>query len=162
LSRKVLNIRLKLRGETDLYTAVAYSNVAGVFVKQRKWSEAEPLSRKALAIAVKELGDEHRLTGQYYNNLAVILIHHHNFTAAESACRKPLVMYLPAYGGDHLEIVQTYLNLGHSLDEQGKLDEAVQSWSAAAGIFERMRGSWSATGLERSMMTVYASPLPTL
>ena len=71
-----------------------------------------------------------------------------------------LAINLKPQGGDRSTAL-TYNNLASNLDTQGRLTEAVASWTAAAALYDRTRGAQGASGLERSL-TATSSPLSAL
>ncbi len=50
------------------------NSVAGVYFKQGRYAEAEPLVKRSLAIREKALGPEHPDVAQSLNNLAVVYV----------------------------------------------------------------------------------------
>ena len=72
--------------------------------------------------------------------------------------RRALAIRLKALGEGHPHTATSYNNLARSLDRQGKHDDALRTWAAAAASYEqaRLRG---AKGLEAAL-TAGKSPLP--
>jgi CHAT domain-containing protein/tetratricopeptide (TPR) repeat protein len=161
LFRHALAIKLKALGENHPETALGYNNVAFTLNAQGKYTAAEPLFRKALAIQLKVRGENHPDTARSYNNLAYNLDAQEKYTEAEPLYRKALAIWLKALGENHPDTARSHNNLAYNLDAQGKLGEAVANWTAAAAISERIRGTQSASGLERSL-TPLDSPQPAL
>jgi tetratricopeptide (TPR) repeat protein len=161
LLRQALAIRLKAMGEGRPDTAGSYNHLAYNLNAQGKHAEADLLYRKALAIRLKALGENHPDTAGSYNNLAYNLNAQRKYTEAEPLFRQALAIWLKVLGENHPDTAGSYNNLAYNLDAQGKLDEAVANWTAAAAILERIRGTRSASGLERSLTPLH-SPQPAL
>src|SRR5262249_57347072 len=72
--------------------------------------------------------------------------------------RRALAIQLKALGEGDPDTATSYTNLAWSLDRQGKHDDALRTWAAAAASYEqaRLRG---AKGLEAAL-TAGKSPLP--
>jgi tetratricopeptide (TPR) repeat protein len=161
LCRKALTIQLKLLGEGHPDTASSYNNLAINLEAQGKRAEAEPLFHQALAIYLKSLGADHPNTARSSYNLASNLNEQGKYAAAEPLFRQALAIFLNALGKDYPETARSYGNLGANLDAQGKLIDAVENWTAAAAISDRIRAGRGATGLERSL-AAESSPLSAL
>jgi tetratricopeptide (TPR) repeat protein len=161
IDRTLLEIRRQWLGDDHPETSTSANNVAYLLDAQGKHAEAEPLFRKDLALCLKVLGPDHPDTARSYNNLAANLNAQGKSAAAEPLYRKALAIYLKALGENHPDTAHSYHNLASNLDAQGKLGEAVANWTAAAAISERIRGTRSASGLERSL-TPLDSPQPAL
>jgi hypothetical protein len=72
-----------------------------------------------------------------------------------------LAIKLKTLGEDHPETATSYNKVAVNLDDQGKLDDAVKNWTAAASIQERVRGASGASGLDRALAEE-SSVLPAL
>ena len=60
-------------GPEDLRLATSLDNLAGLYVKQGRYAEAEPLHKRALAIYEKTLGPDHPQVAQTLENYAALL-----------------------------------------------------------------------------------------
>ena len=79
------------------------------------------------------------------------------YAEAEAMFRRTLAIVLKALGEGHPHTADSYANLAWSLDRQGKHDDALRTWSAAAASYEQAR--LRAKGLEAAL-TAGKSPLP--
>jgi hypothetical protein len=149
--RKTLAICLKGRTEEHPDIATCYHYLAGNLRAQGKYAEAEPVCRQALSILLKALGEDHRDTAVGYNNLAYILYRQEKYAEAEPLYHKALAIRLKTLGENHPDTADVYCNLAMNLYHQGKLGDAINNWTVAAAIFERIRGLRSASGLERAL-----------
>ena len=59
LYRRMLTIREKALGPDHPDVAQSLNNLAAIFIKQRKYAEAEQFAKRSLAIVEKALGPEH-------------------------------------------------------------------------------------------------------
>jgi CHAT domain-containing protein len=139
LYRRALAIHVKALGEGHARTGNNYNNLAGTLGAQGKHAEAEAMHRRALAIYKKALGESHHLTATSYNNLALTLAAEGNYAEAEAMHRRCLGILLKALGESHPHTAISYSSLARCLDRQGKDDDALRTWSAAAASYERAR-----------------------
>ncbi|HZW30668.1 MAG TPA: tetratricopeptide repeat protein [Isosphaeraceae bacterium] len=128
---------------------------------QGHYAESERVHRILLEIRRKWLGEDHPETAASYNDVALNLNGQGMYAQAEPLCRKAPAIRLKVLGENHPTTASSYNNLAANLDGQGKLGEAVASWTAAAAIYERIRSTQSASGLERSVAADRSS-LPAL
>ncbi len=68
-----LAIREKALGPEHPAVAFSLNNLAGLYVNQGKYVEAEPLYQRALGIVEKALGPEHPSVAQSLENYAALL-----------------------------------------------------------------------------------------
>src|SRR5262245_66595533 len=72
LYKRALAIGEKVLGPNHPNVAGALSNLAALYVDQRRHADAEPLHKRALAIGEKVLGPNHPNVANDLNNLALL------------------------------------------------------------------------------------------
>src|SRR5262245_1890562 len=73
LYKRALAIGEKVLGPNHPNVAGALSNLAALYVDQRRHADAEPLHKRALAIGEKVLGPNHPNVAKALSNLAVLI-----------------------------------------------------------------------------------------
>jgi hypothetical protein len=159
---KALAINRKLLGEDHPRMATSYNNLAFNHNAQGKYALAEVGFRRALAIRRKLLGEDHPQTAQSYNNLAASQDAQGRYVLAEEGHRKALAIYRKLLGEEHPDTALSYKNLAANQNAQGKYDDAEDNWRKSADRFDKARGRFASSGLERATRTGEFSPLPQL
>jgi tetratricopeptide (TPR) repeat protein len=90
---------LKLDKTTDIATAI--SRLAGLYLAQGRYSEAEPLYLQALEITKSELGDRHPSTAISLNNLGTLYSDTDRPTEAATLMAEALSIFEEALGPNH-------------------------------------------------------------
>ena len=124
---------------------------------QGRHVEAAALYRKALAVRLAHWGRPIATPRTAMPAWRGIWTAQGKHVEAEALHRKALAIRLGVLGEEHPLTAASYNDLASNLDAQGKLAEAVASWTAAASIAERCRGRRSVSGIERSLASASAA-----
>ena len=73
--------------------AQSLNNLAGLYRKQGRYSEAEPFLLEELALRKRLLGEEHTNVGQSLNHLAYLYYEQGRYSEAESFYLQALSLY---------------------------------------------------------------------
>ena len=106
--------------------ATTLNNLAGLYVSQGRYAEAEPLYRRSLVIYEKALGPDHPDVARTLGNLAGLYRAQGRYAEAEPLYRRSLVIFEKALGPDHPEVATTLNNLALLYDNQGRYAEAIR------------------------------------
>ena len=107
-------------GPEDPRLATSLNNLAGIYVTQGKYAEAEPLYKRSLAI----LGPEHPDVAASLNNLAVLYDNQGRYEEAEPLYQRALAVYEEALGPEHPNTSHGLNNLAALYYSQRRYKEA--------------------------------------
>jgi tetratricopeptide (TPR) repeat protein len=127
--------------QTEIKQSADLSKQATEYLKQGRYSEAEPLFKRALAINEKALGPDHPGTTQGLNNLAVLYRTQGRYGEAEPLYRRALAIHEKALGPNHPDTAQSLNNLALLCNLQGKYAEAELFLRRALAIKEKVLGA---------------------
>ena len=94
-------LQLATRAGIPRAVGTSLSNLAGMYMDQGRYAEADPLFKRALAIDEKALGPEHPDVGQSLNNLAAVYLYQGRYGEAEPLFKRALAIDEKALGPDH-------------------------------------------------------------
>ena len=97
--------------------AQAHFGLAGLYRKQDKNEQAEPLYQRALAIQEKMLGPEHPELATYLNNLALFYEAQGDYEQAESLFQRALTIRELVFGPTHPYTMQARTNYNSLLEQ---------------------------------------------
>ncbi len=163
LFERALAIRRNVLGEDHPVTAKSYNFVAENFRAQQRFGKAQPLYERALEIRQKESGEGHADTAASYHNLAANLAAQGRYGEAQPLFERALVICRKALGEHHRDTAIDYNDVAANLYALGRYTDAEKNWSAAAAVFDDLRGRFgAAAGLTELLAAVRLSPLPSL
>ncbi|MBU1691604.1 MAG: tetratricopeptide repeat-containing protein [Gammaproteobacteria bacterium] len=137
-----LELRERTLGREHPLAATSLHNLARVYSKQRRLSEAESLYRRALDIRERLLGENHPDVASTLSGLAsVIVLEHSDFDGAIKMRRRALAICLEANGEFHKNSARYMSLLGSALSARGEFAEAETLIRQALSIRERLLGS---------------------
>src|SRR5690606_33023899 len=108
--------------------------LAGLYLIQSRYAEAEPLYRRALAIWEKTRGPEHPDTADAVNALAVIYYRQGRDAGAEPLYRRALAISEKVLGLEHPRTAISLANLGRLRTDQEDWSDAYRLLSLASAI----------------------------
>ena len=111
-----------------------YSRLADLYLKQRKYVQAEPLLKRALAIDEKTLGPDHPDVAKTLNNLAVLYLKQRNYAQAEAIYKRALAIDEKTLGPNHPNVAKSLSGLALVYNAQGRHDEAKELLARAKRI----------------------------
>jgi len=117
------------------------NNLAGLFLEQARYTEAEPLFMRALEIVEKRLGANHPIIATRLNNLALLMKFTGRLDEAESLLRRALAIDQNTLQSDDPIVALRLNNLAQILKEKNRLDEAEPLMRRALEINEASLGS---------------------
>jgi tetratricopeptide (TPR) repeat protein len=101
LYHRILNIMEQQLGPNHPDIAQSLNNLALLYRKLGKYSQAEPLYRRALSISERQLGPNHPDTAQILNNLALLYRKQGNYEQAEPLYKRALSISEQQFGPNH-------------------------------------------------------------
>ena len=110
-AEQALEIRKKVLGEENRYTAGSYHNLGWLYYLLGNYREAEPLYLKALEIKKKVIGEEFSDTAVTYHDLAVLYRALGNYAKAEPLYLKALEIRKKVLGEEHPDTARSYYDL---------------------------------------------------
>lgn len=130
-------VKAERYGLQDLRVAQSVSQLAQVYVAQRKLVEAEPLYLRALDIYQKVRGDEHMDVAATLNNLGVLHKMYGQYAAAEPYLTRALAIKEKLLGSDHREVGLSLRHLASLYMAQERYEQAEPLLRRALAIRER-------------------------
>ena len=110
-------------GDDDPRAIRATASLAGVYLEQKRYPEAEPLLLRSLETAERTLGEEDRLTLACMNQVALLFTEQGDYDRAESLFMRALALQRRVFGEADSLTLQAMLNLGALYDHQGRYRE---------------------------------------
>jgi tetratricopeptide (TPR) repeat protein len=107
------------------------NNLAGLYVAQGRYAEAEPLAQRSLGIKEKALGPDHPDLAEPLNRLARTYYFQKRYTEAKPLYERALAIVTKSLPADHPLIAKISDNFAAALTRLDCPDEATQ-WSAKA------------------------------
>jgi len=138
LSRRALELREKYLGPEHAELAAVLHNLAGVYIYQARYSEADPLLRRALLIA-EHSGDE-RQVATILNSLGLNLMNSGQRARAEPVLRRSLALFERLDDGESVDVGKVVNNLSMLYRFDGKPGKAETELKRALPIFEKNLG----------------------
>jgi len=111
-------------GETHRNTVSTMRNLARLYVRQRRYDEAQALLDKALTNSRANVGEEHPQTLVILANLGVLCTKKQAYEEANTFFRQALEVQQRKLGDDHPATLRTVNDLGVLRREQGQYEEA--------------------------------------
>lgn len=139
-ARAALVLARKVRGERDIATSDAWSNLGSALYYQGRYREALDATQKGLDLTIALLGERHSDTAVCYANLGVRLDALGRYEAAEAAHRKAIAIWNGAPEAEQ-DQAATRHNLAKNLDNQGRYEEGEVEYRAALAIDRRLLGA---------------------
>src|SRR4029077_3748554 len=121
-------------GGQPVLIATTLNNLAGLYIDQERWDEAEPLLRHALDLRGTNLGPDHELTRASVERLSGFLALRQRWPEAEQLQRRALTSYLRTRS--QLPTVETYDAIGVACRHQGKYAEAESSYAEGQRLIQ--------------------------
>lgn len=127
-------------GPSDRRLAMTLNNLGGLYLREARYAESEPLFKRALAIWEKggESTNGDRATA--LNNLGALYAYQSRFAEAEPIYLQCLTLSEKNLGADHPSVASTLNNLGALYWEEGKFTEAEPFYRRAVFIREKNLG----------------------
>lgn len=110
------------------------NTLAGLYVDQGQYAQAEPLFRRALAINEKSLGPDHPAVAKSVNSLAVLYTNQGQYTQAEPLYKRALAIREKTLGPNHHAVAASLENLAVLYRDTKRVAEAVRLEQLAAKI----------------------------
>ena len=133
--RNALRQQEKSHGVEHPATAVALSNLAGIYDRQGRYEEAVALYERALAIKEAAHGLGHANTATTLDNLALALYNLHDFAKSQQFFSRSLRIKEEAHSCD-IDIAITLNNMASCAEKCGNLEDAATAYSRALSIRE--------------------------
>ncbi len=118
-----------------------HSTVASVFLRQRRYSEAEAEYRRATELLEKSVDADDAQLATRWNNLAAALGYQGKLAQAEREFRRALELNVRVLGPDHPFVSTNRLGLGLTLVNLGEVEAGIAETRQAIAALERSLGS---------------------
>jgi CHAT domain-containing protein len=115
--------------------------LAGLYLSQGRYSEAEPIYKQALAIRKAQLGDNHPDTATSLNNLAALYRFQGRYSEAEPIYKQALAITKAQLGDNHPDTATSLNNLAELYQSQGRYSEAEPLLKQALAIRKAQLGN---------------------
>jgi tetratricopeptide (TPR) repeat protein len=119
------------------FLASLLSNLADLYINERRYAEAEPLLNRSLAIAEKVLGPDHPNVAQTLNNLAMLYDRQGRYADAERLLKRSLAASEKTLGPNHPDLADLLDNLAGVYKDQGRTADAEQLHRRSTAIREK-------------------------
>jgi tetratricopeptide (TPR) repeat protein len=130
-----------MRGPNDGKVGAWLNNLAGLYLAQARYADAEPLFKRAISIAEQAFGSEHWEVGQSLNYLGLLYVKQDRYAEAEPFFKRSLIILEKALGTDHAEVGSILSNLALLYKSQGRIAEAEPLLKRSLSIREKTFGS---------------------
>jgi tetratricopeptide (TPR) repeat protein/transposase-like protein/transcriptional regulator with XRE-family HTH domain len=140
LYRRALAIREQYLGPEHPYTANALSNLANLYLAQRRYREAEPLYRRALAIREHHFGPPDPDSDDHLHTLANFYVTQGHYREAESLYQRILAIREQRLGPLHYRTANILNNLAVLYITQARYGEAEPLYGRVLTIREQQFG----------------------
>ncbi len=157
--RDSLAIRRATFGDTTWKVAQCLHNLAGLQQERGDYDGAEQLLRDSLAIKRRRLGNEHPSVAAGLVSLGALTSARGKYIEAEALFGEALAILSEDRDDQRLRAAAAMGGLASLFHSTGRYAEAEREWSRAAEIFEAVRRSVSAGGLDRIHFSASRSPL---
>jgi CHAT domain-containing protein/tetratricopeptide (TPR) repeat protein len=137
LYKRALEMREQAMPAGHPHIAQSLNNLAGLYWRQGRLTEAEPLFKHALELREAALPAGHPDIAQSLNNLAGLYWRQGRLTEAEPLYKRALELRQNVLPTGHPEIAQGLNNLGHLYQAQGRLTEAEPLYKRALETYEK-------------------------
>jgi tetratricopeptide (TPR) repeat protein len=111
-------------GPEHPHVAILFTNLARLYLNQKKYAEAEPLYQQALRIHEQVLGPEHPTVAYQLRGLAGLYQMQKKYVEAESSFQRTLRIREQTIGPEHPLTVETRTAYARFLRQMGRTDEA--------------------------------------
>ncbi|CAF1159418.1 unnamed protein product [Didymodactylos carnosus] len=129
---KMLEISLKHPEETECSDADSdYKNIAVVYKKQKRYSEAMEMCRKALEIQFETLPHNHPSFSTTYQYMSELFAIQKNYEEANQYLQKALEIQKNSLSPDHPDFIKTYKDLCLSYYKLDKFKESLECMKKA-------------------------------
>jgi CHAT domain-containing protein/Flp pilus assembly protein TadD len=118
-------IHEKALGRDHPGIGLSLNNLAGLYVRQGRCADAEPLYQRSLAIREKALGRDHPDVAQSLNNLAELYRRQGRYADAEPLYQRSLAIYEKVLGRDHPDVANLLHNLAYLYNMQTRSADAL-------------------------------------
>ncbi|CAG7848155.1 SubName: Full=Uncharacterized protein {ECO:0000313/EMBL:CCA73810.1} [Serendipita indica DSM 11827] len=153
LHQRVLAARLKLRGEKDIETLSAMSNVASSLVDMWRNNEAESLYLKIIELLTATVGPDHPDVLRAESRLATILFR----TGKRQLGYYRKVSMLERLDGKdtvtQMEQLRGMENIGTSLHILGRYPDALELFRQLSSVINRLLGPYHSTSIRIKLST---------
>ena len=121
-------------GQRDYRTATTLNELAQLFLKQHRFSEAEDYLRKATAMQELALGPDNPYVANSLSNLGQVYREEHRYDEAVSNFSRAITIWQHALGKQHPNIADGLSNLAAAHVGQQKLGQALEESGRAVAI----------------------------
>ena len=115
---------MRTAGAESTDVAQTLDNLAGLYARQKRYRDAEPIYQRELAIREKILGKEHHDTATTINNLACLYTEQRKTKQAEELFIRALAIQEKTLGANHPEVANTCENYAILLRKVGRITDA--------------------------------------
>jgi CHAT domain-containing protein/Flp pilus assembly protein TadD len=133
-------MRQRLLGKEHPAVAGSLNNLAALYERQGRYSQAEPLYRQALEMRQRLLGKEHPSVASSLNDLAILYESQGRYSEAEPLFRQALEMRQRLLGNEHPDVAGSLNNLAALYQRQGRYSEAEPLYRQALEMNQRLMG----------------------
>ena len=130
----------KKLGPDHANVAISLNNLAQLYDKQGRYTDAEPLYKRSLAIFERVLGPDHPDVAQALNNLAELYRAQGRYSDAEPLLKRALAIREKALGPNHPDVAQALNNLAEFYRTQGRYADAEPLYKRSLATFEKALG----------------------
>lgn len=145
-----------------LLIATALNNIAGLYLDQDRWADAEPLFRRALELRETNLGRDDPMTLASVERLSGLLARRERWPEVEELQRRALASYQRAGGAE--AIADTLRAIGVACRHQGNYAAAESSYAEAqrqidahklqtSSVAANVLGDWAYLKVEQGRFT---------
>ncbi len=116
------------------------NNLAGVYLNEARFPEAEALSKRTLTIREKAFGPDNPVVAAALNNLAAVYRAENRFSEAAPLQLRSIAILEKALGPDHSDLAILLTNLGLDYRKQDRFVDAERVYKRAISIREGVLG----------------------
>jgi CHAT domain-containing protein/tetratricopeptide (TPR) repeat protein len=140
LAERVLEIRTRLFGPTDIRIGADVNNLAELYRMTGRYAKAEPLHVRAVEITRRAVGPEHPDYATTLHNLGALYDLTGRYDKAEPLYLQALEIRKKALGPEHPDYAESLSDLAGLYDNTGRYDKAEPLYLEAAEITRKVFG----------------------
>ncbi|NEO73418.1 MAG: CHAT domain-containing protein [Moorea sp. SIO3H5] len=137
---QALDLRKRLLGEEHPHVASSLNSLAGLYFRQGRYQQAEPLYLQALDLNKRLLGEQHPDVASSLNNLASLYYSQGRYQQAEPLYLQALDLNKRLLGEQHPDVAFSLNSLAGLYSSQGRYQQAEPLYLQALDLNKRLLG----------------------
>ncbi|WP_204141290.1 tetratricopeptide repeat protein [Halomicronema sp. CCY15110] len=136
--KEALKLQERLLEDAHPDIVITLNNLANLYQRQERYSEAEPLYQQALTICQRQWGEQHFYVTESLSNLANLYRDQERYGEAEPLYQQALAIRQRQWGEQHLDVAESLSNLANLYCDQERYSEAEPLYQQALLIRQQL------------------------